>query len=209
MVRVGDHGTVTREMFGGGRHAGRPHAGLVGHREFSDHLRPRVEGALTDHLAHPVVEVDAGRERQIDAVRSQLRRHQPTHLAGEREPGPRVRVMLVSDASRRRQTREALAETLHPAALVVDAHHQRRRARGVDVGDEPRELLRVRVVARKKDHAAHQRVLQDLALFGLQHRALEVDHQGAERHDARSSTAMDSTCVVCGNMSITPAASSR
>ena len=81
------------------------------------------------------------------------------------------------------------------------------------------------VVAREQDDAADQRMAQHLAVLGRQLEAGDIDHQWAQGHGlsilssvlspehplygALSSTAMDSTCVVCGNISSTPAARKR
>src|SRR3954452_25424483 len=58
---------------------------------------------------------------------------------------------------------------------------------------------------------------QDLAVLGRELEAGDIDHQWAQgqgespgvAYDALSSTATDSTWVVCGNISSTPAASKR
>ena len=66
----------------------------------------------------------------------------------------------------------------------------------MDLGDQRSELLRVRVVSREQDHAAHQRMAQHFALFGVEGCSGNVDHQGPKRHDCfleASSTAIDST----------------
>ena len=54
---------------------------------------------------------------------------------------------------------------------------------------------------------------QQLAILLGEALALHIDHQRPERHGSVSDgrfdeQAADSTCAVCGNMSITPAASS-
>src|SRR6516165_8728838 len=73
------------------------------------------------------------------------------------------------------------------------------------------------VVACEQDHTSHQRVAQELALLGGDFGPREVDHQRAETHAGAGerdapcgamSSASDSTCAVCGNMSTTPAAAS-
>ena len=115
----------------------------------------------------------------------------------------------MTDATRRRQTREPFAKALHTPTLVIDAHDESGRTHGVNIRDELLQLRGVGVIACKKNHAADKRMLQQLALQRLQHRPLEIDHQRSERHRSTSRTAIDSTCVVCGNISTTPAAVSR
>src|SRR5580700_4634264 len=46
---------------------------------------------------------------------------------------------------------------------------------------------------------------QHIDIFGGQLGAREIDHERSQAHGIFSNTAMDSTCVVCGNMSNTPA----
>ena len=209
MVRVRHDRPMTREMFGRRRHAGAAHSGLIGDRQRTDHRRVGMQCPVPDDLAHPVVEIDAGRERQIDAVCAQFRRHQPAELPRQRRPGLRVGIMFMADTAQRRQLGEPRAEALDPPAFVIDADDQRRRTHRMDIGDQPGQLLGFGVVAREEDHAADRRVRQQFALLRLQHRTLEIDHEWTEGHRVRSRTAMDSTCVVWGNMSITPAASRR
>ena len=80
-----------------------------------------MKGAIADDLAHAVVEIDAGRERQIHAMRAQLGGHEPAHGARQREAMPGIEVEFVADAARRRQQREVRAEALHAPAFLVDA----------------------------------------------------------------------------------------
>src|ERR1700689_999926 len=42
-------------------------------------------------------------------------------------------------------------------------------------------------------------------IVGAQFRARDIHHQRTQTHGVASNTAIDSTCVVCGNISITPA----
>ena len=88
LVRIGDHGAVPGKMFGGGRHAGVLHALHVGQRELRHGLGLRMKRAIADDFAHAVVEIDAGRERQIDAVGAQLGGHEPAHGARQRRGRP-------------------------------------------------------------------------------------------------------------------------
>src|SRR2546430_1947777 len=139
-----------------------------------------------------------------------------TTLFRSRKSRARVQVEFVTDTPRGRQQGESLAEALHPPALVIHGHDQRRRALGMNRADQCGELLGIGVVAREEDDAAHQRMAQQLALLRADGAAHEIDHQGAETHAGGAvrragrppavSNASDSTCVVCGNMSTIPAA---
>jgi hypothetical protein len=65
---------------------------------------------------------------------------------------------------------------------MIDADDQRRRAHGVDVRDEFRELFGACEVAREEDDAAHERMAQHFAVFGRQLETVDVDHQWAQGH---------------------------
>src|SRR5262249_50847456 len=100
---------------------------------------------------------------------------------------------------------------LHASAFVVHCNNQGRAAHGVNLGHELDELLRVDVVAGEENHPTHQRMPHQLALLRRHDGPEEIDHQRPEAHAvglAGSSRANASTCVVCGNMSTTPAATS-
>ena len=147
---------------------------------------------------------------------AQLRCHEPAHAPRQGKAGARIGLELVADTARGRKTGEARPEALHPATLMVDGHDQRGAACAVNLGYEGGQLLRVGVVAGEKDHPPDEGVPQQLALLGLEARALQVDHQGTEANRISPpraapggvSRARDSTWVVCGNMSSTPAARS-
>ena len=88
-------------------------------------------------------------------------------------------------------------------------------ARRVDRGDQGAELRRVHVVAREQDDAADERVRSSSRSSGVRLGPRQVDHQRTETHALErrcggapggGSSASDSTCAVCGNMSTTPAA---
>ena len=198
-------------MLGGRRHAGLAHALHCGDRQACDHLCIAVECAVADDLAYAVVEVDTGRKAQVDAHGAQFRREQPAALRGEPPAGLRVRIVEPPDQARGRQLREAGAEALYPPAFLVDGDEQRRRAHRADVAHQLLELLHAGVVAREKNHGADQWMTQHLAVLGRERRARNVDHDRPKGHfvTCLTNTAMLSTCVVCGNISITPADTSE
>src|SRR6187549_2764090 len=197
-------------MFGGGRHAGVLHARHAGQRELGHGRGPRVERAVADDFADAIVEIHARRERQVHAMRAQLGGHQPAHGPGQLQTLFGVEVIGMTDAPRRWQQRELGPEALHAPALLVHGHDQRRVARRVDIGDQLAQLLRRLVVAREEDDAADERMAQHLAVLGRELEAGDIDHQWAQSHGTYlSRTATDSTWVVCGNISSTPAASKR
>src|SRR5690348_6353911 len=95
---------------------------------------------------------------------------------------------------------------------MVHCNNEAWTAKGVDCGNELRQLLRIDIVPGEKDDSTYEGMPHQLGLIGRNGRADEVDHQRPETHPGRplrlpgSRIAMDSTWVVCGNMSNTPAA---
>ena len=143
---------------------------------------------------------------------AQLRRHQPSEAARKLQSRRGLDVELVAEPARGRQHGEARTEALHAAPLLIHADEQRRGACRMDGCGECGELRGINIIAGKEDDAAHQGVAQQLAILGRQFAPRHIDHEGSEGHAAppcaagRSSSAIDSTCMVCGNMSTTPAA---
>src|ERR1700680_56989 len=80
-----------------------------------------------------------------------------------------------------------------------------RRAQGSDIRGERGELPRIAVVAGEQQDAADQGVRKHPDIVGAQFRTGDIDHERPQTHTGFSNTAIDSTCVVCGNISITPA----
>ena len=211
-VRVGDHRPMTGKVLGDRRHAGLAHTHHVGGRQSPYAVRVPMERAVADDLAHPVVQIDAGREAEVHAHGPQLACHEPTDGAGQRQGLAAVLVEPTPQGSRGGQSGEMVPEALHSAALMVDRHQQLRRAHGAELGGQRGNLRGVAVIAGEEEHAAHQRVGQNLAVLRAQFRPGDVDHERAQRswaHAFFSNTAIDSTCVVCGNISITPAPTNR
>ena len=84
-VRIGRDRPVSGEMFRCRSHARLSHAEQVCDRELGDRGSIRVQRAVADRAADAVVDIDARRERHVDANRPQLGRHQPAQLPRERE----------------------------------------------------------------------------------------------------------------------------
>ena len=92
-----------------------------------------------------------------------------------------IQRIAAADFAQRRQSGESRLEALDPPALLVHGDEQRRRAYRMDLGGQPRDLLRALVIAREEDDAADLRVSEQLALLGLERDAGKVDHDWAER----------------------------
>src|ERR1700679_1265972 len=82
-----------------------------------------------------------------------------------------------------------------------------RRTQGANCRRERGDLPWIGVVPGEQQHTADQRMREHADVLGAQFRAGDIHHERPqpEAHAGASNTAIDSTCVVCGNMSITPA----
>src|SRR5690606_22129023 len=103
-----------------------------------------------------------------------------------------------------RQRGVAVAEALHPAPFLVHADQLRARRGFTDGLREFGHLLPGCEVPGKQDDAGTGRVLEPVAFAGAEFGAGGADD---EHGCQRVKRAMDSTWAVCGNMSMTPAAS--
>ena len=204
-MRVGDHRAVAGKVLGNRRHPRLAHARHGGYAKRRDGVRIAVKSPIADDLAHAVVQVDTGGKAEVHPHGAQFRGHQPTHRLGESESVSLVLVKAPAEKPHRRQARKALAKALHPTPFMVHRNQQMRTAHRPDTRRQRRDLRRVAVIPREQQNAADQRMLEHANVVGAQFRAGDVDHEGSQTHAGLSNTAIDSTCVVCGNISITPA----
>jgi len=116
----------------------------------------------------------------------------------------------VTDGAQRRQHREPLPEALHTPALVIDGDQEPWTAQPVDLRHQLLQLPRIGVIAGEQDHAAHQRMSQELTIFRAQPGAGDVDHQWTQSHgmasfrlsvDARGGASRARRDRNCGNLS--------
>ncbi len=152
--------------------------------EHRDHVRVAVQRAIADHARLAVVHVQHGSEAEVHAVGLQLA---TDHEAAAARGGERLRGIAVPELAQlghRRDGREAVAEALHAAALVVGGDQELRRAQLADRVRELDQLQRCREVAGEEDHAAHLRVLQALDVVGVELEAAHVHHHGSQPHGA-------------------------
>ena len=147
--------------------------------QHGNHTRVRVEGTVADDGGTPPVQIQHRREGEVHPGGTQLLAHATAHLGGLAAGRQHIRVPALAQGTHGGDGREALAEALHTAALVVHGHQQRRRADGMDLVGQRAQLLGRLVVAGKEDDAAHQRVAQTLALGLGQAQAGHIDDDGA------------------------------
>ncbi|CFE02647.1 Uncharacterised protein [Bordetella pertussis] len=184
VVRIGAHEPMAGEMLAAGRHARQRQALRQRARQHGDHACVMVEGAIADHLAHAVVEVQYRREAEIDAAGAQLGGQ---HVAGlGRQPHRRQRIavpQLAQFLHGRQRGKAIVAKALHAAALVVHRDQQRLLARLVDGPRQRAQLPAIGEIAREQDHPAHQGVAQAALLVLGQRRAGHIHHDGTGRQD--------------------------
>ena len=180
-VRIGIGKAVAGEVLAAVGHAGQQQTMRHAAGQHGNHARVVVEGPVADDGGTPPVQIQHRREGEVHPGGTQLLAHAAAHLGGLTAGRQHVRVPALAQGAHGGDGREALAEALHTAALVVHRHQQRRRADGMDLVGERAQLLGRLVVAGKEDDAAHQRVAQALALGLGQAQAGHIDDDGAGR----------------------------
>ena len=141
-VRVGGDESVPRKVLADCRHAGRTQAAMQCRRQMRDGVRIAVKRAIADDRARTVIDVEHGREAEIDPVRGELAR--------ERTPEPRrlarragnIAVPHLAQRAHRRNRREAVAKALHAPAFVIDGDERRRRAQRTNRGGQTPAVAR-------------------------------------------------------------------
>ena len=178
-MRIGISKAVAGEVLAAVGHAGQQQT--MGHAagQHGNHARVVVEGPVADDGGTSPVQIQHRREGEVHPGSTQLLAHAAAHLGGLAAGRQHVRVPALAQGTHGGDGREALAEALHTAALVIDRHQQRRRADGMDLVGQRAQLLGRLVVAGKEDDAAHQRVAQALALGLGQAQAGHIDDDGA------------------------------
>jgi hypothetical protein len=148
-------------------------------RQQADDAWIAVQGTTADHGRGTVIEIEHRREGEIDAAGAQLTGQ---HIAaGPRrgECAQRVLHPQLSQHAHGGQVREAVAgEALHATALVVDGN-QHIGADRLDLGRQRGELGAALEVAREQDQATGQRVLEAMAVVGIEHGAGHIEHDRA------------------------------
>ena len=154
------------KVLGGRRHAGLAHAVHVGHRQLADRLGAGMEGAVADDLAR----------RRSRGPRRARRRCRPRERAAPRPSASRVRApapapLLGSRSNswpmRRvggRRENPVRKRCTRPPSWSTATMSGGERAAWI-ASTRTRELRRIGVVAGEEDHAAHQRMAQQLALL--------------------------------------------
>ncbi len=127
-MRVGGDEPVSWKVLPHRSHSPRPHSVTHGGSEMRGCIGITMQGAVTDHRAFPVIEIEDRPEAEIDADRPEF--------GGDREPHAHrlpcrlgdVAVPPLAQRAHRRYRREALAKALDPAAFVIHRDQQGRRA---------------------------------------------------------------------------------
>ena len=180
-VRIGIGKAVAGEVLAAVGHAGQQQAVRHTAGQHGNHTRVMVEGPVANDGGTPPVQIQHRREGEVHPGGTQLLAHAPAHLSGLAAGRQHVRIPALAQGAHGGDGREALAEALHTAALVVHRHQQRRRANGMDLVGQRAQLLGRLVVASKEDDTTHQRVAQAFALGLGQAQAGHVDDDGTGR----------------------------
>ncbi len=101
VVGVGGDGSMAGKVFGGSGHPGVPHAVHIGDSQLTHDVSTLVEGTGADGLVHPVIEVNHGCKRDIHAVRTQFRGHEPAGTPRELEASLGVLIKGMADQTGR------------------------------------------------------------------------------------------------------------
>ena len=86
------------------------------------------------------------------------------------------------EPAQRRQAVEALAETLHPPALLVHGDQQRRGPDAPDLGHQLPDLVQVLEIPAEENDRAHERIPEPDPLGGRERQAFDIQHQWPEGH---------------------------
>ena len=128
-VRVGGDEAVPGKVLADCRHAAARKPRCKRRRQMRDRVRVAVKRAIADDRARAVIEVEHGREAEIDAVRGELALRTCARSASPRAPRRDVAVPHLAQRAHRRNRREAVAKALHAAAFVIDGDQQRAASR--------------------------------------------------------------------------------
>src|SRR5688572_8753331 len=156
-----------------------------GSGEIRDGLGFVMESTIADDAAVAVVDVEYGREAQVDAVSAQLGRQHESSILGELACMLGVAVPHMAERTHWRQHRKARAKPLHSSAFMVDADEKPGLAKAMDLGCQRGELLGRAVVAREENHASGERMHEPRAILAGKLRAGDVDDRGTERNGFR------------------------
>src|SRR4029453_8397588 len=127
-------------------------------RELGDCLGFGMQCAVADNATGAVIHIQHRRECQIDTVRSQLGSQDVSHIECKLARAGGMDIPCRAERPHWRNRRETLAKSLYPPSFMIDSDQERWIAQGMHARREPGKLLGRRIVARKKDNAARQRM---------------------------------------------------
>ena len=174
-MRIRFRPAVAGEMLAGRRHAGLLQPLDIGLTQATHLLRITAQGAVADHLAAPVIQVQYRREADIDTAGEHLGRHQPGRSRGQLFL---LRSSAPGNPAERWQPQHIPSQALHPPAFLVDSD-QHVGAQRTNAADQLAHLGRGFGIAGKQDHAADFGLSQQLTVFRRQPGAGQVQHQSA------------------------------
>ncbi len=162
-------------------------------RQMRDGVRVAVKRAISDDRARAVIDVEHGREAEIDSVPGELARQRAPEARRLARRARNVAVPHFAQRAHRRNRREAVAKALHAPAFVIDGDERRRRAQRADRRGQIPQLRARLEIAREQDDAADERMSEALAIGGGERDAFDpheggtagpIDHPAASRSSA-------------------------
>src|SRR5262245_24050959 len=110
-------------------------------RKLRDRLRVGVKRTVADNAAGAIIDVQHRRERQIDAVCSQLRGQNVARVDRKLASTAGMDIPCSAQCPHWRNRREALAKPLYPPPFVVDSDQKGWIAQGMHTRGETGKLL--------------------------------------------------------------------
>ncbi|APC20792.1 hypothetical protein BME99_10230 [Pseudomonas protegens] len=170
---VGLGPAVPGKVLAGSGHAGAVHTADKRTGEQRRLFGVALESPAAHHRAALVIKVQYRGEAQVQPHRQHLGGHDPATLLGQV-----LGIRIVGQSTHGRQAHKALAQTLHPTALLVHGQQQVRANRPNRRAQLP-HLARMFDIAGKDDQPTDLRLAQELAIFGRQPGTGDVHHQRA------------------------------
>ena len=180
MVGIGADMAMPREMLADRVHAALPETLDQRARQIRNGLGVGMQRAVADHAAVAVIDIEHRRKAQIDAMRPQFRGQHKADFMRQMPRMLRIGIPRTAEFAHGGNRGEAIAETLHAAAFMIDGDDERRAAQRMNFGGQAVQLFRPGIIARKQDDTACQRMLQPPAVVGNEFGAGYVEHDRAK-----------------------------
>jgi hypothetical protein len=180
-MRVGGDKSVPRKMLADRSHAAVAQTADQSCAQRADSDRVEMQRPVADHRASAVIQVEHRREAEIQPVGRQLGGNDIARGPCRRLARLSVAIPQAAQCPHGGKRGEALAEPLHPSALVVHADEQVRLTQRVDLLGERLQLRGVLEIAGEQDDATGSGVQQPAAVVVVQGRACRIQDHRTQR----------------------------